>query len=144
MAEKKSAAERLANAIGVPVETLDPAHMRKKANEAALRAAIEHEAKRTMIYYVHDDGSGLVEGRGYRVAMVTAGEAGYRWTGTWPYTGAVGETLPYFWGPTLEDAKRHAAEQNERRFGVTPEVATIIVLRSMFSGPRRHGRRRAS
>ena len=120
---------------------MSPAHARKKKNEEALHAAIGHEAKRTPIYYVHDDGSGFVEGRGYRVAVVVAGEDGFHWTGTRPYTGAIGETLPYFWGPTLDDAKRVAATQNERRFGVTPEVATIIILRSMSSGPRR--RRRA-
>ena len=134
--KKKTTIERLAEAIGVPVEVLAPEHARRKLNEAALRLAIEHEAKGTPIYYIHDDGSGLVEGRGYRVAVVVAGESGYRWTGTWPYTGAVGETLPYFWGPKLEDAKRIAAKQNERR-GVTPEAGAIIVLRSMFRGPRR-------
>lgn len=139
----KTTTERLAAAIGVPVEALNPASAaraaRKAANDANLRAAIAHEAKRTPIYYVHDDGSGLVKGRGYRVAVVVAGEGGYRWTGEWPNDGT--KVMPYFWGPTLEDAKRIAADQNERRFGVTPEVATLIVVRSMSRGTSRGSRR---
>ena len=45
-----------------------------------------------------------VEGEGYRVSVVVEGEDGHHPTGTWPFTGAVGETRPYFWGPTWGEA----------------------------------------
>jgi len=71
-----------------------------------------------------------VEGRGFRVAFAVEGERGYFPTGTWPYTGAAGETMPWFWGPTIEDARRHAAAHNERR-GIGADEATRIVVASM-------------
>lgn len=78
---------------------------------------------------------GFVEGRGYRVAFVTEGEAGYSPTGTWPYTGAVGEKMPWFWGPTYDEARAHAIEYNAR-MGISEADANDVVIRSVFGGRR--------
>jgi hypothetical protein len=91
------------------------------------------EARKAPIVWIPPDESSHVEGHGYRVAVVTAGEAGYQLTGTWPYGGRAGEQMPWFWGPTLEDAARIAEEQNQR-IGVSPEEAALVVLRSMSLG----------
>jgi len=90
-------------------------------------------------------GTDHVEGHGFRVAFVVEGEDGYRPTGTWPYTGAVGETLPWFWGPTLAEAEAEAARQNEA-MGITPDEAAKIVVASMEKGCKasRRGSRRVS
>jgi hypothetical protein len=69
-----------------------------------------------LCYYIPRDS--FVEGRGYRVAVVTEDTAGYVLTGTWPYTGAAGETLPYFWG------KRDEPDSNEN-YKVACEAATF-------------------
>ena len=71
----------------------------------------------------------------FRVSLVVEGENGHRPTGTWPYHGKIGETLPWFWGPTLADAEKAAEQYNEDR-GIPREEAFGIVARSMFS--RRH------
>lgn len=111
--------------------------MKLKADRLARVLALE--AKGTPIYFVMPDGSSYVEGRGYRAAIVIAGEDGFHWTGTWPNDGT--GVMPYFWGPTLEDAQRIAAKQNAR-IGITEEEAALIVLRSM--GRQRQPRRRRS
>lgn len=135
----KSAMDRLAKTIGVSVDALrSKLPTPKEKVEDTLRSAIEHEAKGSMIYYIHDDGSGFVEGHGYRAAVVTAGEDGYRWTGEWPNDGT--GVMPYFWGPTLRDAKAQADRLNERQ-GISPEVASIIVARSMARGTKSRKRR---
>lgn len=92
-----------------------------------------------MIYYVPDDGSSYTpEMKGYRVAVVIAGEDGYRWTGTWPNDGT--GVMPYFWGPTLQDAKRICVKQNARMH-VTEEEALLIIGRSMARATRSPKRR---
>jgi len=101
--------------------------------DAAFPRVLKLEAERFPVYYVPLDGSTLVKGRGYRACIVFAGEDGFHPTGTWPYHGGVGETLPYFWGPTLTDATKAAEDINERN-GVTKEEAGLIVLRSMGRG----------
>ncbi len=108
-----------------------------------LRRVDELERVHHPVYWIPPDGSSLIEGHGYRVAIVIAGEDGYRWTGTYPYSGAVGETMPYFWGPTLKDAQRKADQQNALA-GVTAEETAVIVGRSMARGAPRGtpGRRR--
>lgn len=100
----------------------------RAAGEALLGRVKELEAKGAPIYFVMPDGSSYIEGRGYRVAIVIAGEDGFRWTGRWPNDGT--GVMPYFWGPTLAAAQRRAAKQNAR-IGITEEEATLIVLRSM-------------
>jgi hypothetical protein len=70
---------------------------------------------------------------GYRVAIVIAGEDGYRLTGNWPYHGKQGEVRPWFWGPTLRDAERIAREQN-RRHGLDELTVDFIIGRSMARG----------
>ena len=106
------------------------------ATEKLLARVRELEAKRLPICWIPNDGSSFVEGHGFRVAIVVAGDDGYRLTGTWPYTGKPGETMPWFWGPTLAEAERLAKEQN-RRIGVTPEEASLVLLRSIGRGTRR-------
>ena len=88
---------------------------------------------RTIVFV---DETMLVEGEGYRIPLVVEGENGHHPTGTWPYTGAVGETRPWFWGPTIEKA-REACERYNERLGVSKEEAHAIVLASMFGRPRR-------
>lgn len=66
----------------------------------------------------------------FRVAFATEGERGYRPTGNWPYTAGLGQVMPWFWGPTLEDAQRTAEDYNERR-GISKEEALKIIVASM-------------
>lgn len=80
-----------------------------------------------------------VEGAGYRVSLVVEGEHGHHPTGTWPYHGGVGETRPWFWGPTLEDAERAAVQYNEQR-GISAKDAAVIVALSMVSPGKRRKR----
>ena len=72
----------------------------------------------------------FVEGHGFRPVFVVEGEAGFRENGNWPYTGEVGQTSPWFFGPTLDDAKQAVREHNER-LGVGEATAFGIVARSM-------------
>lgn len=85
-----------------------------------------------MVAYIMADA--FVEGHGYRVAFVVEGENGYRPTGTWPYTGAIGETLPWFWGPTLADAEQRARAYNEKN-GISADAERDIIVQSMFGKP---------
>lgn len=80
-------------------------------------------------YYIPPDG--YIEGHGYRVSIVVENEAGHRPTGTWPYTGAVGESLPWFWGDDYEGAKQEALEANAR-MGLSEIAADLIVASSMW------------
>lgn len=74
-----------------------------------------------------------VEGHGYRVSIVVDGEAHHRPTGDWPYEGKKGQTAPWFWGPTFEDAQAAAVEYNQK-MGISEKEAAIIVARSMTKG----------
>jgi hypothetical protein len=95
-----------------------------------------------MIAYVGADTH--VRGQGYRVSFVKEGEAGHFPTGTWPYNGTAGETMPWFWGPSLADAEAAMVEYN-RRVGVEPEEAIRIVRESMARQRRlRRGQQRGS
>jgi hypothetical protein len=85
-------------------------------------------------YYIPIDG--YVDGKGFRVSVVTENEPGHAPTGTWPYTGAVGETLPYFWGHDYDKATEAADVQNER-MGISKRDAIEIVASSMGTGRRR-------
>lgn len=82
-----------------------------------------------MVAYI--PGTDYIEGRGYRVAFVTEGEDGYRPTGNWPYNGGRGEVVPWFWGPTLAEANKHAEEYNAER-GISKMEAFNIIGKSMF------------
>ncbi len=79
-------------------------------------------------YYIPTDA--YIPGHGYRVSIVVEHEAGYRPTGTWPYTGAVGEALPYFWGHDYDDATHEAIAQNAR-MGLTERETDLIIASSM-------------
>lgn len=83
--------------------------------------------------------SSHVEGYGYRVSIVFEREPGHFPTGTWPFTGAPGEKLPWFCGPTLAEAQAQAAEMNEQ-LGIDEREAVKIVASSMGSGARKRGR----
>lgn len=85
---------------------------------------------RTIVYI---DPSFYVPDRGYRVSFVFEGEGGHRPTGTWPYTGAVGEQLPWFWGHDLDAAEAACRAYNERR-GISREEMFKILASSMFEG----------
>lgn len=83
--------------------------------------------KRTCVFIPLD---GYVEGHGWRVSIVVENEGGHCPTGTWPYTGKAGESMPWFWGPSYQDAKDTADEYN-RQLGIEPHDAAKIVLSSM-------------
>ena len=84
--------------------------------------------KRTVVWV---DETCQVKGHGgYRVSVVTEGESGHQPTGTWPYEGKPGQTMPWFWGPTIDQAREQCAEYNER-MGVSREDAFAIVTASM-------------
>jgi len=71
-----------------------------------------------------------VKGHGFRVSFVIEGETGHHPTGTWPYDGAPGTQMPWFWGHDHAEAVAHARDYNER-LGVDAETAEKIVLDSM-------------
>lgn len=83
------------------------------------------------IYYVPVDG--YDDEHGFRVSVVTENEPGHRPTGTWPYTGVVGETRPYFWGHDYDAACAIADKQNTC-LGITKEQATLILASSIKAG----------
>jgi len=85
---------------------------------------------------LHVDETMYIKGHGFRPVFVTEGEAGYNENGTWPYEGKVGQTLPWFFGHTIEQARELVRKHNER-LGVTPEEAALIVAQSMTGGSRR-------
>jgi hypothetical protein len=79
-------------------------------------------------YYIPEDA--FVEGQGYRVSIVTENEPGHAPTGTWPYEGKPGQTLPYFWGNDLSVAREIAHRQN-LKLGLTAEDVNKIVTSSI-------------
>lgn len=81
---------------------------------------------------------GYIEGHGYRVSLVVEGERFHRPTGTWPYTGKAGESMPWFWGEDYEVAQAEAERYN-RNQGIEPKEAMIIIARSMVGLPRAGG-----
>jgi hypothetical protein len=81
-----------------------------------------------MIAYVGVDT--YVRGQGYRVSFVKEGEAGHFPTGNWPYDGTPAQTMPWFWGPTLDDATA-AMEAYNRQLGIEPDEAKRIVQESI-------------
>ena len=83
-------------------------------------------------YFVPLDG--YVEDHGYRVSIVFENEEGHRPSGNWPYSGKVGEVLPWFWGHDYEKACEMASKKNQE-IGLSALEATIIVGRSMNLGP---------
>lgn len=92
------------------------------------------------------DESMLVDGHGYRVSVVRENEPGHHPTGTWPYRGTPGETMPWFWGRTkdgfsIEEARKAVDEYNTR-LGLSKKEAEEIVassFRAQFG--KRRGRR---
>lgn len=77
--------------------------------------------------------SGYVEDRGWRVAFVTEGEPGYRFTGQWPCP--PGGIVPWFWGHDLKEAQRIAHKTNEEH-GIDAKTAALIIAKSMIGATR--------
>lgn len=73
-----------------------------------------------------------VERHGWRASFVVEGESGHRPSGDWPYTAAVGEVPPIFWGPFYEDATRAAVQWNSAR-GIGPVDAARIIRDALFA-----------
>lgn len=84
-----------------------------------------------IILYV--DESMYVKGHGFRPVFVVEGEDGVRENGTWPYTGGVGQTMPWFFGHDIATARRLVVQHNQR-LGVSEEEASLIVSQSMSKG----------
>lgn len=84
-------------------------------------------------YIAWVDPAWFVEGHGYRVSIVKEGEQGHYPTGVWPNDGT--KSMPWFWGPTLEEAEQTAIEYN-RKLGVEPVDAEMILLQSMCMIPK--------
>lgn len=66
--------------------------------------------------------------RGYRVSLVFEGEKGHRPTGEWPNDGT--GVMPWFWGPSFEDAQKACRRFNEQR-GISKEDEFKIIAESM-------------
>ena len=96
-------------------------------NSSTRNTVTKTVAPRTIVYVGPDT---YIEGRGYRVSVVKEGETGHHPTGNWPYDVSKGHTLPWFWGPTLEEAEATAIEHN-RKMGVEPIDAEMMVMQSM-------------
>jgi hypothetical protein len=92
------------------------------SDEAAKR--IENLAGKRLAYVALE--SAFIEGHGWRLAVCIEGEKGYYPTGTWPFTGTVGESRPIFVRGTYEDAQKKVDVLNER-MGLTPKDAAILV-----------------
>ena len=87
-----------------------------------------------MVYYVNE--SFYVHGKGFRPAIVVEGEDGHHPTGADDWETNPAARRPYFWGPTLADAKEQARVMNER-LGVSEKDADIIVTQSMVQSTKR-------
>lgn len=108
-----------------------------------LRKLEQCESEKLPVYYVpgNDVPGGYLEGHGYVVAIVVAGEDGYHWTGDIPYQGKQGQKAPLVWGHDLAKARKMAEGQN-RKLGLTPEVASLLIARSMARGTQLRGTRK--
>lgn len=100
--------------------------------EATDRASEAKSPRRC--YFIPADA--YVEGHGFRVALVTEDEPGYVLTGTWPYTGKSGETMPYFWGHEYA-AACEVAEQQNVKMGLTPADVNAILCSSLVATRRK-------
>ena len=80
------------------------------------------------VYWISADQ--YIEGAGFRVSIVFEGVAGHYPTGNWPYEGKPGQTVPYFWGNTLEEAEAACDDANKAR-GISAEEAFKIVSTSI-------------
>jgi hypothetical protein len=87
-----------------------------------------HEPKGRSILYIPAEG--YVEGHGWRVSLVFENEAGHYPTGNWPYEGKVGQKVPWFYGPTYDEAMQTARAINERN-GISALEEFAILSKSM-------------
>jgi hypothetical protein len=100
--------------------------MPKKTKADVMRART-HKPPRMCYVIVPQE---FVPEQGFRACVCIEGETGYRPTGNWPYHGRVGETMPYFWGLSLDEAEQAAKKQNER-LGLTEKDVAIIIASTM-------------
>lgn len=89
---------------------------------------------RRFCYFIPVEGH--VEGRGWRPSVVFEGEPGHYPNGDMPYEGKPGQTAPWFWGPSYEEAVATADEMNER-LGISKMLAVEIVTSSRVVKPMR-------
>ena len=99
-----------------------------KSRTAARPRSTSVDPRARIVAFIPADG--YIDGPGWRVSLVVEGENGHHPTGTWPYAGGVGESLPWFWGHDYDKAVELARDHN-RRQGIEPEEALRIVARSM-------------
>lgn len=85
------------------------------------------------VFYIPRDA--YVEDAGWRVSFVVEGEAGHRPSGNWPYSGARGETRPYFYGHDYDAALEACYLQNEK-MGISREETDRIVRESVLASAR--------
>lgn len=102
--------------------------MPKKTKADVMRARTTRPARLCYVILPQE----FVPEKGFRACVVIENEPGYRPTGNWPYTGKIGEVLPYFWGLSLDEAERAATVQNER-LGLTEKDVAMIIASSMKS-----------
>lgn len=81
-----------------------------------------------MAYFIPLDAH--IEGQGYRASLVFENGDGHYPTGTWPYEGKPGQSMPYFWGHDYDKACETADRMNEQ-LGLSKKEALMIVARSM-------------
>lgn len=79
---------------------------------------------RRYCYYVCS--TGQEDPRGIIPSVVYEGEPGH-----YPLVGRGTAATPWFWGKTLDEARKVCREQNER-LGLSPEDVNKIVASSMF------------
>lgn len=107
------------------------AHLKIREGEAVKKNEKDIDklfAEKRFCYFVPVDG--LVDGYGFRPSLVFENEPGHFPVGTWPYEGKPGQTVPWFWGPTYDEAVACADKLNDS-MGINPEEAFKIVTSSM-------------
>lgn len=110
--------------------------MSKKAKKTRSVSAMEMSPSELIasghpfIVWVPDDA--LVEGHGYRPSFVFEDIPGHVPNGTWPYSGKVGESVPWFWGFDLVKAQGIARAYNDR-LGISLEREAEILKSSILA-----------
>jgi hypothetical protein len=108
-----------------------------------MRRLLHLEARKVPVYHVPGPAQpgGYVDGKGYVVAIVIAGDDGFYWTGDMPYNAKRGQRAPLLWGHDIDVARRIADEQNAKA-GISREEAALLIARAMARGGVQPGHRR--
>jgi hypothetical protein len=108
-------------------ETSTVAEARDRMRKAPCwRAKSASAGPKRLVAWIPD--TAYVDGRGWRVSIVTEDEPGHHPTGIWPNDGT--RTMPWFWGHDLETARDLAYEYNAK-MGISREDTDRIVLSSI-------------